>query len=158
DVAGWYTIGMNSTVCDYWQLSTLAQQAASAAGYNLANYSRFIYSFPTNACAWGGLATVGGGDAWINGNPTMRIVAHESGHNYGLYHAGSLDCDAVPIADNCSLWPYGDPFDVMGRPSAGHFNAYQKDRLGWLGYGASPPITMVEANGAYSLDPYESAG
>jgi hypothetical protein len=37
---------------------------------------------------------------------------------------------------------YGDTVDVMGATS-GHFNAYQKERLGWLNAGVSPPITTV---------------
>jgi hypothetical protein len=44
----------------------------------------------------------------------------------------------------------------MGGSSSAHFNAFQKERLGWLGYGASPPIATVQANGAYFLDPYET--
>jgi hypothetical protein len=39
-----------------------------------------------------------------------------------------------------------------------HFNAAQKERLGWLGYGASPPITTVQSSGVYTIDPYESMG
>jgi hypothetical protein len=51
---------------------------------------------------------------------------------------------------------YGDNFDIMGG-SSGHFGAFQKERLGWLNAGASPPITTVQASGTYSLDPYESS-
>src|SRR5439155_8381872 len=53
---------------------------------------------------------------------------------------------------------YGDVFDVMGTPSAGHFSAFQKERLRWLNSAASPPITTVLTDGAYTLDAYELAG
>jgi hypothetical protein len=48
----------------------------------------------------------------------------------------------------------------MGYGSAGarHYNAVQKELLGWLGYGASPPITEVTSSGVYTLDPYEPTG
>jgi hypothetical protein len=57
------------------------------------------------------------------------------------------------VGGSCSSIEYGDTVDIMGS-SAGHFNAFQKERLGWLGYGASPPITTVQSAGTYTLDPY----
>ena len=42
--------------------------------------------------------------------------------------------------------------------NAGPFNAFQKERLGWLGFGVSPPITKVTQSGAYPLDDYEGLG
>ena len=46
----------------------------------------------------------------------------------------------------------------MGGTSNGHMNAFQKERLGWLNYGSSPPIRTVTASGVYTLDPYAPAG
>ena len=46
----------------------------------------------------------------------------------------------------------------MGNVAAGHFNAFQKERLGWLDYGLSPPITTVETNGLYTIEPLETGG
>jgi hypothetical protein len=42
--------------------------------------------------------------------------------------------------------------------SAGHFNAFQKERLGWLNYDVSSPITMVQSSGTYTIDAYEVPG
>jgi hypothetical protein len=39
----------------------------------------------------------------------------------------------------------------MGGAGQGHFNAYQKERLGWLNYGASPAIQAVTAPGTYFI-------
>jgi hypothetical protein len=47
---------------------------------------------------------------------------------------------------------------MMGGSRFAHFNAFQKERLGWLNAGASPPITTVEASGTYTLEAYELAG
>lgn len=159
DVLGWFTIAMNSTVCDTATLASLAKQAATGAGADLSLYTRYVYAFPQNACSWWGLGTVGGNpsQAWINSNLTYRVVAHELGHNLGLHHAHSLDCGASPIEAPCTSGEYGDKLDMMGA-AYGHVNAFMKERLGWLAYGASPPITTVETDGLYGLEPVESIG
>jgi hypothetical protein len=48
----------------------------------------------------------------------------------------------------------------MGTPQTASpdYNAYQKERLGWLGYGASPSIQTVTSSGTYTIYPYELAG
>ncbi len=40
----------------------------------------------------------------------------------------------------------------------GHYNAFQKQRLGWLDYNLSPPITTVPTSGTYTIDAYELPG
>ena len=157
DVYGWFTINQSSTVCDYNTTASLAEQAATAAGANLSQYGRRVYAFPSNACSWWGLGTVGGNPsrAWINGSLQLRVVGHEMGHNLGLYHSHSLDCGSAVIASSCTASEYGDTLDIMGA-SAYHYNAFQKERLGWLDYNVSPPITTVGADGIYWIAPYES--
>jgi hypothetical protein len=159
DVFGWYTIPMNSTVCDGWGIASQAKAAATAAGVNLSAYTRYVYAFPQNACGWWGTGTVGGNpsEAWVNGGLMFQVVGHEMGHNLGLFHSRSIDCGSTTLGSNCTTDEYGDPLDTMGY-STGHYNAFQKERLGWLNYGASPPITTVQADGTYWLDPYETVG
>lgn len=158
DVVGWFTIPLSSTVCDTSSLATYAKQAATAAGVTLSNYSHYVYAFPNNACAWWGLGSVGGNpsQAWINGSFRLKVVAHEMGHNFGLFHSKAWECGTTTLGSSCSSIEYGDSVDMMGNPSIGHFNAFQKERLGWLDYGASPPITTVQTGGVYALDPYET--
>ena len=160
DVAGWFTIAMSSTVCDTSTLASLAKQAAAAAGYNLSNYTRQVYGFPDNACTWWGMGSVGGNpsQAWVNGTFSLKVLGHEMGHNLGLYHSKALECGAGVDTGTCSSIEYGDTLDIMGNPTSGHFTAYQKERIGWLNYGASPPISTVSTEGLYWVDTYETAG
>lgn len=164
-VAGWFTIAEPNTTCNYGNIGTQAKQKASAAGYALSNYNRFVYVFPANACGWWGMGSVGGNpsQAWVHTKSgfTLQVVAHEMGHNFGLYHSHSLDCGTSAIAaSGCSSSDYGDVLDVMGWSVSAHFNAFQKERLGWLNAGVSPPITTVPAlagTATYSIAPLENA-
>ena len=166
NVAGWFTISETSGSCNYNNIASQAQQAAAAAGYSLSSYARFVYIFPANACGWWGLGTVGGrpSHAWIHARYgfNVTVVAHEMGHNFGLYHSHSLDCGSATVATSgCTASDYGDVFDVMGSSQSGnapHFNAFQKERLGWLNAGVSPPLTTVPATpgtASYTIAPIE---
>jgi M6 family metalloprotease-like protein len=161
DVFGWYTVPLASTTCDSGGIATYAEAAATAAGVNLSAYTHRVYAFPNAACAFGGAATVGGNPsrAWINGSGNMSLgtVGHELGHNLGLLHSHSFFCDGTTMTGTCTTLEYGDGLDIMGWSNSGHFNAFQKERLGWLNYGVSPPITTVTASGSYAVAPYEAA-
>ena len=171
-IRGWYTLDMDAPYyitnadgtktyyCDYSSISSKADAAATSAGVSLSSYTRKVYAFPQAAgCTWWGLGTVGGNPsrAWINGSLQLRVAAHELGHNLGLWHSHSLDCGAAVIGGTCTSSDYGDVLDVMGYSSY-HFNAFQKERLGWLNYGASPPITSAVSNGSYPIYPLEALG
>jgi hypothetical protein len=158
DVYGWVTIPMNSTVCDTKVLSQYANNAAAAAGADLSSYTRYVYVFPHNACSFGGYTATTSNSVprvYLNGNLTFKDVAHELGHSFGLDHAEALECGTASIGTNCSVIDYGDKFDDMGTGST-QLNAYQKERLGWLNYGASPSITTVESSGTYFIEPLET--
>jgi hypothetical protein len=160
NVFGWYTIATTSTICDYSTIATQARAAATAAGVNLSNYRHHVFAFPDNACGWWGLGSVGGNpsSAWINGSFQLMVVGHEMGHNFGLDHSHSLDCGSEVLGTTCTMSEYGDAFDIMGSSYPYHFNSYSKERLGWLNYGASPPLTTVDSNGSYTIAPFEALG
>jgi hypothetical protein len=159
-VAGWYPIASASTTCNYATWALQAELAAINAGIDVASYPRRVYGFPhAAACGWLGLGTVGGGStanpskAWINdGQFSPMTLAHEMGHNFGLYHAHSNTCDS----GGCTSAEYGDDYDVMGNYFAGHFNAFEKERLGWLNSGTQLVIQTVTTAGPYTLEAYET--
>jgi hypothetical protein len=161
DVFGWYTLPIDSTVCNSTQIASEARLAAENMGVDFTNYARFVYLFPRNSgCGWSGLGTVGGtpSESWINGKFKLGTIGHEFGHNFGLQHSHALECGNTTLGTDCASYEYGDHFDIMGNYTAGHLNAFQKAQLGWLGYGSSPLVTTVETAGSYALEPYESNG
>ena len=165
NVVGWFTIPVSSTTCDTSQIATAAQNAATGAGVNLSVYTRYVYAFPQNgACGFAGASYVGGkpSQSWINGNSLqIATVTHELGHALGLWHSHSLDCGTTAtICSSGNTVEYGDIVDVMGgsQAPAPHYNAFQKERLGWLNYGASPSIQTVTTSGTYSINTYENTG
>jgi hypothetical protein len=158
NVYGWYTIPLNSTTCNSTLIASYANSAATAAGVDLSSYTHYVYVFPYDAdCGWTGAAQIGGTEAWVNGTLSTSTFAHELGHTFGLYHSHGLYCGSTVIGTNCTVAEYGNVTDTMGF-GFGHYDAFQKERLGWVNYGVSPPVTTVEASGTYAIDPYETTG
>ena len=158
---GWFTIPVSKTICNVALIAQEADKAATAAGVNLAAYDRLIYLAPQNSC------TVTGYNSgptlpsrtWILSNQfNDRVIAHELGHNFGLLHSQALDCGATTLGDGCAQPSYGDAADTMGNGVTPHFNAFQKEQLGWLNTPGQPPITTVGTSGSYSIAPYASMG
>ena len=148
--------------CDFTTMGNLADAAATAAGYNLANYINRFYVLPAMPnCGWAGLAYIGFPyQAWSDGYNALWVYGHELGHNFTLYHAGSLNCAPQVLGGSCSVNEYGDRFDVMGNNSTTdqqmHFNAAQKSLLNWIP--ASSVITHSGGTATYTLSPLESGG
>lgn len=160
DVLGWYTLPIDSTAsCNQWGIADAADAIAVANDIDLGQYDRRVYLFPQNTCTWSGVATVGGTGtrAWVNGVPYSQTPAHELGHNLGLLHSHGLNCRGDATATDCVSLTYGDMLDTMGaRP--GHYNAFQKERLGWMNQGYAPPILTATASGSYGIELLETAG
>jgi hypothetical protein len=166
DVYGWYTLPMSKSVCNLSSAGDAADQAATQAGINVASYTRIVYIFPKTACGVSGMGEVGAAPsrAYINGvatelAQTAETISHELGHNFGLNHSHALDCGDVALGGiSCTSIEYGDTYDTMGNPDFGHYNAFQKERLGWMNPSGAKLITQVGADGTYSLAPYETTG
>ncbi len=142
-VVGPYATPANPS-CDEDALLADARSALSANGVSTTGYTHLMVSFPDpNAtCGWSGLASVGGPYSWITDGSAPKVLAHELGHNIGLYHANSLACSAggTPVAFSavakCTPTEYGDTFSTMGRGTGTPgptFSAQDREAMGWMG-------------------------
>jgi len=155
-VTPWLRLPINGSSCDTSAIVTAANDAAAKAGYDLSQYKRLIYAMPYSSnCGFSGVGSVGGwpSSMLLNGSMKWYTVAHEMGHNLGLYHSHALECGSAVTGSSCSSDEYGDGVDIMGRV-AGHFTSFQKERLGWLN---SNNIQTVTESGVYSLEPFAAA-
>jgi hypothetical protein len=155
---GWFTLPM-ATTCDTNIIADEANKAAAAAGANIDSYQQFIYLFPYNpGCGWTGTLRFGPrgeGRTFINDTFNLKTVAHEMGHIFGLNHSDALDCGTATLGTACTIGGYGDQADTMGNRGV-QFNAFQKEKLGWLNGAGVPPITTVSTSGRYTISTYES--
>ncbi|MDX6225571.1 MAG: hypothetical protein QOE64_1947, partial [Frankiales bacterium] len=117
----------------------MSQAKSKAAGIigssTVSSYERTIVYFPFCAAAGGaaGWAYVPGSSVWLNGYMDKRVSLHEQGHNYGLWHAHSIDCSTGAMTGSCSSSEYGDEYDTMGSGNwVGHYNAAEKLNLAWM--------------------------
>ena len=160
DTYGYYTLPLDSTTCDEAGIAREANAAAARAGVDLSGYGFVIYQFPyVGACFWSGANNRGDrGEnlVFVNGARTFKVIAHEIGHRFGLFHSDALDCGAVTLGTSCSQQSYNDQADTMGNRGA-HFNAFQKERLGWFNAAGMPSLTTVASSGRYTIEPISTA-
>ncbi|MBI2100136.1 MAG: hypothetical protein HYT48_02230, partial [Candidatus Vogelbacteria bacterium] len=150
---------------------------------NLANYDRVVFAVWHPTSGAGGCSYVGKLDYQINGTnyrlseswitlsqynqPSLwgsqpfawtnldYLLAHEVGHGLGVRHANGWDCQDQTLYGDCQHLEYGNSFDTMGGNGYSlHFNAFYKEKLGWI-----PPaeILTINRDGRYIIGPLESA-
>ena len=138
EVRGWYTIDGEVEGCGEYETARDALAAARADGVNIRDYHYVMVMFPRrSACGYNGMAEIGGPFSYINGlPPDFRLLAHEFGHNLGLYHAWAHTCSEdgreTALTGECGFRDYGDPFDVMGHAQRAYFSGFYRARLGWI--------------------------
>ena len=151
-VYGWYHLAQTHAGCDFDAWATAADQQATTAGVPLATFDSIAYVFPSQTdCGWAGLAELPGRHLWLNGDISVRVAAHELGHNMGVHHAAALSCSngatAVAISSTCSMSEYGDPFSTMGSAT--------RRMAGWhlqqLGYLSPANVQSITTSGTYTL-------
>ncbi len=146
------------------RLASDAKALAEAAGYVLADYDIFVFSFRATTKIGGAFANLGGSDQWETNVQDADTYLHEFGHNYGLGHsnfwvraqAGGDWGERYGVNRSWGAAgndEYGDTFDMMSvqfrqRPGIenvwqnGHFSMNNKVCLGWI-----EPDRVVNATG-----------
>ena len=161
-VFGYLKVKAYRTGCYYRDWAQAARAKAREQGITLSAFTNVVYVFPfQRSCWWNGFAADGppgelGRDSWVNGLLTLYVAVHELGHNLGLAHAASLKCTSagirVSFSGNCSMYAYGDPYDVMGYGGHLHVNAWHRMQLGFL---PASEVLTVSSSGTYHLSPAE---
>ena len=159
-------------------LDTDARALAVAGGYIVTNYQHVYILHPSAFNApggagvlnYGGLGSVGGSSIWQNGDMSFRVLAHEAGHNFGLFHANQWNpTNNLPLGDATALntlpsaygtattglsIEYGDRNDMLGDgPDSRHWlNPWFASYLSWIPDAAEPGAAE---SGVYRIYRYD---
>jgi hypothetical protein len=142
---------------DASDVRTAARAAAVKAGYTLSNYDFDLICFGSvPGFSWAGLGYIGAPGAWIRSafDASAGVVAHELGHNLGLYHANYWDTAGTSVTGDGTSVEYGDSFDTMGTASGGsrHFSTRAKNYLDWLPFTYVKAVTATSTNRLFAMD------
>lgn len=121
---------------------------AKRMGYDTSNYDLDVVEYRGGPGTFGGLGYVGGKGVWVK-TSALGVLAHELGHNLGLWHSNFWQTNPPSLIGPGSNLEYGNIFDVMGNSgSMGHYVAPHKADLGWI---TTDAYHRVYANGTYRI-------
>jgi MYXO-CTERM domain-containing protein len=167
---GKYSVAPTSTVlgpypftlstCDTSGMASAIEGMIGAA--TVAMYNHLIYYFNrTNTCTFGGLGEEGSSSrpskrTWMNGSLTCVVLMQEPGHNLGLMHANTMNCNgstfsATP-ATSCTITEYGSQLTTMGG-GCRVLNGYERWYMQWF---AGCNGVTVPGGGSFNLLPIEN--
>ena len=85
-----------------------ARAAASAAGFNPNDYDLdIVRNQPIPGYSFAGTSSVGSKNLWLQ-NPSLGVLVHELGHNFGLHHANLWQTTDGSITGPGASISYGD--------------------------------------------------
>ena len=141
-----YACGQANSTYNMWTEARTAMPAAFGLGKHLVLVAPSGADGSPYNCDYG-LGTIGaveasGNEVFVSGLD-QSLLAHELGHNLGLYHSNALRCsgtqDMPAVASlfpGCAANAYDDLFDVMGYSGAtygeGNLNAVHLDGMNLL--------------------------
>lgn len=136
------------------QLLTDARVVARLAGYDTTAFDLDAVRFTKiPGINYGGKAYVRGKGVWLQSS-SVGVIAHEFGHNYGLWHANYWNAGSNGGIGAGSHAEYGDIFDTMGSAGAGdrHFSAMHRNVIDWLG---DSHVRTATGDGTYRLHAFD---
>jgi hypothetical protein len=149
DVAGYFTLPYTNEGCNIYEWTPAADQIAASHGINVNLYQSVIYLFAGNEpdCSFASASLGVIGDLETTNRVFFRnafsdfnwqnfqyYIAHELGHNLGLYHInGYNNCPWIVPLESCTDFvEYADRSDVMGSFGYHLLSNYHRWQLGWL--------------------------
>lgn len=148
---------------DAGALHTAAKTAFNSlnTGINLSNYDIVgVYLTSIGMGGWAGLASVGGGNQWLQNYSHRFVLDHEFGHNYGLLHAHSWDTTDGSVTGTGSSTDYGDIYDAMGSSYdlRATFHPQGRSKLNWLESTQWQAVTVSNTYRIFRFDDTSASG
>jgi hypothetical protein len=152
-------LAFTMTTCD----TTGMASALEGANPAIAASNHVIYYFNRSAlCTFGGLGEEGSTArpsrrTWMNGSLTCVVLMQEPGHNLGLMHANTMNCNGATFSTTpmtgCTITEYGSQLTTMGG-GCRTLNGYERWYMQWM---AGCNGVKVPAGGTFNLLPLDNS-